>query len=210
MAKWRNRWSMRANGIDFIFIVSYLRRFCRTPPPDLRVNKTFFPIHARTANHFSIFMLLLIINFTNLILFFLFIISIWASLHYQPTTFNRTESAWMKMTANEKRMAEREALRSVIQQWNANRLDLFELSEPDEVNPFVSDFDRILSFYFNILIHWLIPFRTTTRIHTHHPHTNAESTIPWRDEILFSRSWTKSSDKMYTCGIGRHRFGRDR
>lgn len=39
----------------------------------------------------------------------------------------------MTMTANDKRMAEREALRSVIQQWNANRLDLFELSEPDEV-----------------------------------------------------------------------------
>lgn len=38
------------------------------------------------------------------------------------------------MTSNEKRAAEREALRSVIQQWNANRLDLFELSEPDEVS----------------------------------------------------------------------------
>lgn len=38
------------------------------------------------------------------------------------------------MSANEKRMLEREALRSVIQQWNANRLDLFELSEPDEVS----------------------------------------------------------------------------
>lgn len=34
---------------------------------------------------------------------------------------------------NDKRMLDREALRSVIQQWNANRLDLFELSEPDEV-----------------------------------------------------------------------------
>lgn len=34
--------------------------------------------------------------------------------------------------ANKK--AEREALRGVIQQWNANRLDLFELSEPNEVN----------------------------------------------------------------------------
>lgn len=118
------------------------------------------------------------------------------------------------MTANEKRMAEREALRSVIQQWNANRLDLFELSEPDEVNLFVSDlmafdFDRILSFYFNILIHLLIPFDRPlafTRTIAH----NAEFTIPWRYEILFSRSWTKSSDKMYTCGIGRHRFGRDR
>lgn len=40
----------------------------------------------------------------------------------------------MTMTSNEKRMLEREALRSVIQQWNANRLDLFELSEPDEVS----------------------------------------------------------------------------
>lgn len=39
----------------------------------------------------------------------------------------------MTMSANEKRMLEREALRSVIQQWNANRLDLFELSAPDEV-----------------------------------------------------------------------------
>lgn len=38
------------------------------------------------------------------------------------------------MAATEKRMLDREALRSVIQQWNANRLDLFELSEPDEVS----------------------------------------------------------------------------
>lgn len=32
-----------------------------------------------------------------------------------------------------KKMLDREAVRSVIQQWNANRLDLFALSEPDEV-----------------------------------------------------------------------------
>jgi hypothetical protein len=32
-----------------------------------------------------------------------------------------------------RRTEEREALRSVIAQWNANRLDLFELSEPNEV-----------------------------------------------------------------------------
>lgn len=37
------------------------------------------------------------------------------------------------MSLNDKRMLDREALRSVIQQWNANRLDLFELSEPNEV-----------------------------------------------------------------------------
>lgn len=35
---------------------------------------------------------------------------------------------------NMKKAAEREALRAVIQQWNANRLDLFELSEPNEVS----------------------------------------------------------------------------
>lgn len=29
---------------------------------------------------------------------------------------------------------EREALRAVVKQWNANRLDLFELSEPNEVS----------------------------------------------------------------------------
>lgn len=39
-----------------------------------------------------------------------------------------------EMTMAMKRHEEREALRSVIQQWNANRLDLFELSEPNEVN----------------------------------------------------------------------------
>ncbi|GAB0100153.1 afadin [Sergentomyia squamirostris] len=50
----------------------------------------------------------------------------------------------MKMTANEKRMLDREALRSVIQQWNANRLDLFELSEPDEN----LQFHGVMRFYF--------------------------------------------------------------
>ncbi|XP_055858558.1 afadin [Episyrphus balteatus] len=34
--------------------------------------------------------------------------------------------------ASHKNMLDREAVRSVIQQWNANRLDLFALSEPDE------------------------------------------------------------------------------
>lgn len=29
---------------------------------------------------------------------------------------------------------ERENLRNIIQQWNANRLDLFEISEPNEVS----------------------------------------------------------------------------
>lgn len=34
----------------------------------------------------------------------------------------------------DRRALEREALRNVINQWNANRLDLFELSEPNEVS----------------------------------------------------------------------------
>jgi afadin len=37
-------------------------------------------------------------------------------------------------TAAAKKQQERETLRSVIAQWNANRLDLFELSEPNEVS----------------------------------------------------------------------------
>jgi len=36
--------------------------------------------------------------------------------------------------SHDKKMLDREAVRSVIQQWNANRLDLFALSEPDEVS----------------------------------------------------------------------------
>lgn len=48
------------------------------------------------------------------------------------------------MSLNEKRMLDREALRSVIQQWNANRLDLFELSEPNDN----LEFTGVMRFYF--------------------------------------------------------------
>ncbi len=34
----------------------------------------------------------------------------------------------------ERKWRDREALRHIIGQWNANRLDLFSLSEPNEVN----------------------------------------------------------------------------
>lgn len=40
----------------------------------------------------------------------------------------------MHGSAGDRRALEREALRNVIAQWNANRLDLFELSEPNEVS----------------------------------------------------------------------------
>jgi hypothetical protein len=35
--------------------------------------------------------------------------------------------------ADQKWQQDREALRHIISQWNANRLDLFSLSEPNEV-----------------------------------------------------------------------------
>ncbi|XP_050514857.1 afadin isoform X4 [Diabrotica virgifera virgifera] len=45
---------------------------------------------------------------------------------------------------NERRALEREALRHVVNQWNANRLDLFELSEPNED----LEFHGVMRFYF--------------------------------------------------------------
>ncbi|CAG9858483.1 unnamed protein product [Phyllotreta striolata] len=47
-------------------------------------------------------------------------------------------------TLNDRRALEREALRHVINQWNANRLDLFELSEPNED----LEFHGVMRFYF--------------------------------------------------------------
>ncbi|XP_030761421.1 afadin isoform X2 [Sitophilus oryzae] len=47
-------------------------------------------------------------------------------------------------TTNDRRALEREALRNVINQWNANRLDLFELSEPNED----LEFHGVMRFYF--------------------------------------------------------------
>ncbi|GLG95428.1 Afadin [Gryllus bimaculatus] len=43
-----------------------------------------------------------------------------------------------------RKQQERESLRGVIQQWNANRLDLFELSEPNEE----LEFHGVMRFYF--------------------------------------------------------------
>lgn len=43
----------------------------------------------------------------------------------------------MHGSSADRRALEREALRNVINQWNANRLDLFELSEPNEVSFFM-------------------------------------------------------------------------
>ncbi|XP_050088454.1 afadin isoform X1 [Anopheles aquasalis] len=48
------------------------------------------------------------------------------------------------MSLNEKRMFDRETLRSVIQQWNTVRLDIFALSEPNEN----LEFHGVMRFYF--------------------------------------------------------------
>ncbi|XP_065078273.1 afadin isoform X5 [Ochlerotatus camptorhynchus] len=48
------------------------------------------------------------------------------------------------MSVNEKRMLDRETLRSVIQQWNTVRLDIFALSEPNEN----LEFHGVMRFYF--------------------------------------------------------------
>uniref|UniRef100_A0A1Y9H9G7 Afadin n=2 Tax=Cellia TaxID=44534 RepID=A0A1Y9H9G7_9DIPT len=50
----------------------------------------------------------------------------------------------MTMSLNEKRMFDRETLRSVIQQWNTVRLDIFALSEPNEN----LEFHGVMRFYF--------------------------------------------------------------
>ena len=41
------------------------------------------------------------------------------------------------------RAQERESLRLIIQQWNSNRLDLFEISEPDEVSHHLQFLNRL-------------------------------------------------------------------
>ncbi|KAF5291704.1 hypothetical protein FQR65_LT11397 [Abscondita terminalis] len=50
----------------------------------------------------------------------------------------------MHGSVGDRRALEREALRNVIAQWNANRLDLFELSEPNED----LEFHGVMRFYF--------------------------------------------------------------
>jgi len=41
------------------------------------------------------------------------------------------------MEFEERKWRDREALRQIIGQWNANRLDLFSLSEPNDVRSFL-------------------------------------------------------------------------
>lgn len=65
-----------------------------------------------------------------------------------------------EMTMAMKRHEEREALRSVIQQWNANRLDLFELSEPNEVNEIL-----ILYYIIYVLFIYLSIISKDTNVH---------------------------------------------
>ncbi|XP_048505852.1 afadin isoform X11 [Athalia rosae] len=62
----------------------------------------------------------------------------------ESTTFG-VRFQWIRMAAEAaNKKVERETLRGVIQQWNANRLDLFELSEPNED----LEFHGVMRFYF--------------------------------------------------------------
>lgn len=45
----------------------------------------------------------------------------------------------------------REALRQLIAQWNANRLDLFEISEPNEVHYIFHRFKYVCKCVFSLL-----------------------------------------------------------
>ncbi|XP_044743827.1 uncharacterized protein LOC123306030 isoform X1 [Chrysoperla carnea] len=60
------------------------------------------------------------------------------------TTMHGGNNGIVTNSNGEKRALEREALRNVIAQWNANRLDLFELSEPNED----LEFHGVMRFYF--------------------------------------------------------------
>ena len=51
-----------------------------------------------------------------------------------PGTSSSTQSTSSGLDHQTKRVQERENLRNIIAQWNANRLDLFEISEPNEVS----------------------------------------------------------------------------
>jgi hypothetical protein len=58
--------------------------------------------------------------------------------------------------------AEREALRGVIQQWNANRLDLFELSEPNEVSTSTSVYESFSVIFYHTSHYPRDPIHPTT------------------------------------------------
>lgn len=83
---------------------------------------------------------------------------------------------------NDKRMLDREALRSVIQQWNANRLDLFELSEPDEVTISLSTDSGN-----RYLLTELIPF--------------PEPPIPRGDALLLPRHRAEGGHQVHSRGL---------
>lgn len=63
------------------------------------------------------------------------------SLLTQMTTASMPPHSSLNTEDAAKRLVERENLSQIIAQWNANRLDLFEISEPNEVSVFLLLFD---------------------------------------------------------------------
>lgn len=116
--------------------------------------------------------------------------------------YTRRLSCFFRMAtelANKK--AEREALRGVIQQWNANRLDLFELSEPNEVS--AVDDTNFLSLVQNCCSHMLIRTKCILSFST-------GLGVSWRNEVLFPRQRPKSCYQVHQGRLGRDQPGGDR
>lgn len=114
-----------------------------------------------------------------------------ATCNYMSVVFFRMATE----LANKK--AEREALRGVIQQWNANRLDLFELSEPNEVSVAdeASKFCKIVS----------LP-----QVYSNYFFFSIGFGVSWRDEVLFPRQRPKSRYQMHQGRLGCDQPGSDR
>lgn len=82
------------------------------------------------------------------------------------------------MDQQAKKVAEQENLRNIIAQWNANRLDLFEISEPNEVSHAA----------------FLLPFFLS---HTH-------TTIHWQMQIACASSGKERESKVPRNGETAH------
>lgn len=100
------------------------------------------------------------------------------------------------MEMEDRKWRDREALKHIIGQWNANRLDLFSLSEPNEVCWNKTN-QKLLQ---QSLIKLTICF----------PLFETGIWVPWSDEVLFSRRWTENRNEMHPGLFDGVHPGRDR
>ena len=105
----------------------------------------------------------------------------------------------------ERKWRDREALRHIIGQWNANRLDLFSLSEPNEVNTTVK---LAATHHCNYNHNHYIAIQFNSIILAHPLFIGIR--VPRRDAVLLPGRGPEDSHKVHPCefdGIdaGRHR-----